>query len=117
MSNRAERRRAEKEQRRYARRGAMPSSTAGLTMMKAAPRDRPSDLLQCCALIDKDGVLHQGWKTHSDLRASIGREDPYRSDMSDTYGFMADGKFLTRAEAAALIGWDAQRELLSSDVW
>lgn len=76
------------------------------------------ETLVACALIDAEGVTHHGFKAHWELRASLGREDPHRPDMSDTYGFWtSEGRFDTRAEAARLIGWTAQRELLSSDVW
>lgn len=85
------------------------------------PKPKPEqeqETLVACALIDAEGTTHHGFKAHWELRASLGREDPHRPDMSDTYGFWtSEGRFVTRAEAARLIGWTAQRELLSSDVW
>jgi hypothetical protein len=113
MSNRAERRRAEKA----AAKGSSPAPRHALKQARepARPqpaRPQPSDLLASCALIDENGEIKRGFKSHAELRGY----EPARPD--HTYGFWTkDDRFVTRDEAAALVGWTAHRELLSSDVW
>lgn len=78
--------------------------------------------LVACALTDHEGITHHGHRSHSELRASLGRTNAYGSDPTDTYGFWTSAdRFVTRDEAK-LIGECAgqcryqQRELLSSDI-
>jgi hypothetical protein len=78
--------------------------------------------LVACALIDHEGITHHGQRSHSQLRADLGRADAYAPDPTDTLGFWTStGRFVTRDEAK-LIGeatgqcHPQQRELLSSDI-
>jgi len=94
---------------------------------KRAPADPDAEKIVECALIDRDGETHHGFKSHTDLRAHLCRKDPYSADPSDQYGFWTSaGRFVSRA-GAKVIGvasgqltpeWlTVQRELLSSDIW
>lgn len=75
----------------------------------------------------RDGETYHGWKSHSDLRRSIGDQDPYRPQPQDIAGFWTDrDRFVTRREAVPIAvaagqiskDWlNVHRELLSSDVW
>lgn len=89
------------------------------------PAKFTGEKLSCCALIDKDGVTHQrGFKSHAELRAALGRAEPYKADTSDTYGFWTSaGRFVDRDKALTIAVAAGQvserfggRELLSSDV-
>lgn len=75
----------------------------------------------CCAL-ERDGTLHQGFKSHAEIRRTLGDEDPYESKKSDTHGFMtSQGVFVSRHRATAIAHAAGQtdvigRELLSNDI-
>lgn len=127
MSNRAERRRADKAAAKgriapppqapsYAKLGRVNKSVQpGTGRHSSQPDFSP---LKSVAFIDADGVTHHGFKSHWELRNSIGRENPAKALPTDTPGFWTvDDTFVTRAEAAVLCGWTAGREILSSDVW
>jgi hypothetical protein len=83
---------------------------------------KPTERLVEVALIDGDGVTHHGFREHWELRASLGRPDPYQKDMSDTYGFWtSEGRFVSRSEGMRIGAAAGQcqimgRGLLSSDV-
>lgn len=80
--------------------------------------------------IIRDGQTHsRGFKSHGELRAALGDDDPYNSNINrldDTEGFLTNtGRFVNR-DAARVVGvasgqlddsWRAvQRPLLSSDI-
>lgn len=105
-----------RQMRRHQERQALKGKPAFIGF--STPEPKPSgETLVACALI-RDGEVHHGFKSHSDLRGSLGDEDRYQAKRTDEYGFWtSEDRFVTRREAARLIGWTAQRELLSSDVW
>jgi hypothetical protein len=77
--------------------------------------------LTSCALI-RDGQTIYGKKSHAQLRASLGDEDPYYPNPKDTLGFWTSkDRFVTRDEAKPIGEAAGQcrpqvRELLSSDI-
>lgn len=108
MSNRAERRRAEKAE---AKGGhyAKPIKISSV------------ETLVACALIDENGEVKHGFKSHAELR---GWE---RANPAHTYGFWTSkDRFVSRSEAV-IVGVESgqlsrdwltvRRELLSADVW
>lgn len=89
-------------------------------------KQQSAERLVAVALI-RNGETHHGFKSHSELRASLGDEDPYTANTSDQCGFWtSDDRFVSR-QVAVIIGvgagqlppdWlNVRRELLSSDVW
>lgn len=77
--------------------------------------------------IIREGNLHHGFKSHVELRRSLGYKDPYASDPKDQEGFYtSDDRFVTRREAM-FIAIEAgqidplygrmERDFLSSDIW
>jgi len=106
-----------RHQERMARKGKVP-----LTRGSAYAPGPTTERLVECALIDRDGALHHGFKSHYDLRASLGRSHPHQQDVDDTYGFWTSAKrFVDRREGnpiAAVSGQCVllQREMLSADV-
>jgi hypothetical protein len=77
--------------------------------------------LICCAL-NRDGVTHKGFRSHSDLRGQLGDEDPYKEKCGDEYGFWTScERFVNRWESAAVAYGAGQTrtpdvKLLSSEV-
>lgn len=76
--------------------------------------------------IERDGKVHDGLKSHYELRCSLGDENPAKSGPMDNEGFMTSrGRFVSREEARLVgvasgqlsPGWaQAGRKLLSSDI-
>ena len=81
--------------------------------------------LVCCAFM-RDGELHQGFQSHSELRRSLGDANPYESNPKDTYGFMtSEGEFVNRYRASFIAAEAGRahasvagmgRDFLSSDI-
>jgi len=76
-----------------------------------------------CAAIMRDGKIHDGLRSHYELRSALGDRSPQTSQLTDVEGFLTTkGRFVDRAEAqdvALLAGQlrSAQgRPLLSSDI-
>lgn len=117
-SSRADRRREAK---------AMAKNAAQLPRMDVSKVRMEPEMIVSCALIDAQGQTHKGFKSHSDLRASLGRAQPYTADVTDTYGFWTSSdRFVTRDEAKEIGVASGQltkqwltvrRDLLSSDIW
>lgn len=87
----------------------------------AAPRPDVERLK--CAAIQRDGTVHQGPRSHYELRSSLGDPMPQTSNLNDVEGFLTStGRFVTRAEAqdvavaAGQISGHQGRPLLSSDI-
>lgn len=88
-----------------------------------ARRDNPR-LVECA--IRADGYLHRGFRSHYELRRSMGRADPMHGLPGDEEGFAdSNGEFLSRDQAryvAIAAGqvssqWsEIRRPLLSSDL-
>lgn len=79
-----------------------------------------------CAAIVRDGKTYGGERSHAQIRAAMGDEDPYVSRSGDQEGFLTTTqRFVTRREAA-VVGvisgqltehWKVpKRPLLSSDI-
>jgi hypothetical protein len=79
------------------------------------------------AAIIRNGITHSGgFKSHWEIRASLGDSNPTTSNLYDTEGFLTSaGRFVSRSEGRELAiecgqidkGWrDASRKLLSSDI-
>jgi hypothetical protein len=74
--------------------------------------------------IKRDGEVHSyGFKSHWEVRATLGDQDPYRKSLGDDEGFLtSEGRFVGRWEAgdiaalAGQIGRPMGRELLSADI-
>lgn len=82
-----------------------------------------NERLISCAIV-RNGTLQVGFKSHSELRASLGDVDPYAQKLrpADIEGFFTSkDRFVTR-EQAKIVGEAAGqcrpmvRELLSSDI-
>lgn len=74
-----------------------------------------------CAIM-RENILHKGFKSHAELRRSLGDENPYQHTKGDREGFYtSDNRFVGRHEAM-IVGQRAgqcqymERELLSSDI-
>ena len=75
------------------------------------------------AAIVRDGKVYDGFRSHYDLRRSLGDVTPQTSNLYDTEGFTTTtGRFVDRAEAqdVALVAGQIRsaqgRPLLSSDI-
>lgn len=76
--------------------------------------------------IMRDGTLHKGFKSHAELRRSLGDKDPYKSTPGDEEGFYtSDEQFVPRHRAKYIAADAGQarpeiarmgREFLSSDI-
>lgn len=98
-----------------------------LRLMKPRKPQQPKpdhgvERLKCCA-IQRDGKVHDGLRSHYELRQSLGDPMPQTSNLSDVEGFLTTkGRFLTRDEAqevalaAGQIRSLQRRPLLSSDI-
>lgn len=126
MSNRAERRRAEKfEAKRRAHTAkvfARPDRQT-LNLPKLKPEVLAGEKLVSCAILHGDGQISKGFKSHYELRSSLGYEDPMVFKRGDIPGFWtSDQRFVERNEAmniayhAGQIKQRQEREFLSSDV-
>lgn len=100
----------------------MGSYTDGLGRRFKLKRIRQDVLhLVSCAII-RDGIEHHGFKSHADLRGSLGDEDPYTSKPDDQEGFWtSEGQFVGRIRANQIASDAGQcprlvREMLSSDI-
>lgn len=113
MSNRAERRRQAKL---HAKLGI-----TGMDTSKVPIKISSVEKLVACALIDENGEVKHGFKSHAELR----QYEP--ANPAHIYGFWTSkDRFVSRSEAV-LVGvesgqlsrdWlNVQRELLSADVW
>ena len=76
-----------------------------------------------CAAIQRDGKVHDGLRSHYELRRSLGDANPQASNLKDVEGFLTStGRFVTREEAqdvalaAGQIRSAQRRPLLSSDI-
>jgi hypothetical protein len=76
-----------------------------------------------CAAIVRDGKVHDGLRSHYELRSAMGDPMPQTSNLNDTEGFLTtSGRFVTREEAqdvalaAGQIRSAPRRQLLSSDI-
>jgi hypothetical protein len=76
-----------------------------------------------CAAIVRDGKVHDGLRSHYELRRAMGDQSPQTSNLNDTEGFLTTtGRFVTREEAqdvaiaAGQIRSAQGRPLLSSDI-
>jgi len=85
-----------------------------------------SEKLVAAALV-RDGVTEsRGFRSHWEIRAALGDDDPTKSRPGDDEGFLTDtGRFVTRSEARDIgiasgqlaAGWrQVRRDLLSSDI-
>lgn len=88
---------------------------------KAAPSPDVERLK--CAAIQRDGKVHDGLRSHYELRQSLGDALPQTSNLNDVEGFLTSkGRFVTREEAqdvalaAGQIRSLQRRPLLSSDI-
>lgn len=91
-------------------------------------RPRPTatgERLKSAAIV-RDGKDYSGHKSHAQVRAALGDEDPYTSNPGDIEGFMTtENRFVTRRQAVKVGVAAGQlteqwlmvgRELLSSDI-
>lgn len=76
-----------------------------------------------CAAIQRDGKIHDGLRSHYELRRSLGDTLPQTSQLNDVEGFLTSkGRFVDREEAqrvalaAGQISSLQRRPLLSSDI-
>jgi hypothetical protein len=123
-------RQMKRHQERLARKGVKPHRIGSLTGSAPAPKVDPNaERLVSCAFyryppkFDGDPVLHKGFKSHADLRRSLGDEDPYTQPKTDRCGFWTSkDRFVSRATAVEIGQNCGQvparfgRELLSSDI-
>lgn len=102
----------------------MGSYTDNLTRRHRKAKDAPdaSERLVAAALI-RDGVTEsRGFKSHREIRAALGDEDPAQSNPADKEGFLTSkGRFVDRSEAMLVGDLAGQcspmlRPLLSSDI-
>lgn len=130
MSNRAERRRAEK----LAAKGGYAAPEPKVTRLNRVaitnvPRGRvqsevcADEKLVACAIMHADGTINKGFKSHWELRSSLDYEDASRFNRGDIPGFWTSkDRFVERNEAmniafhAGQIRQPQEREFLSSDV-
>jgi hypothetical protein len=89
----------------------------------AAIKPDPNAVRLKCVAIVRDGVVHDGLRSHYELRAALGDSSPQTSNFTDIEGFMTSaGRFVTREEAqdialaAGQIRSAQRRPLLSSDI-
>jgi hypothetical protein len=78
------------------------------------------------AAVMRGGEIKSGFRSHYELRQSLGDTNPQSRQMGDVEGFMtSNGRFVNRFEAKDIAieakqisdGWrTAKRELLSSDI-
>jgi hypothetical protein len=84
------------------------------------------ELLTAAAIFRDGSVLHRGFRSHYELRASLGDDDPLHPRPGDIEGFVTStGRFVGRLEAKS-VGiasgqlserWQrVSRPLLSSDI-
>jgi hypothetical protein len=76
-----------------------------------------------CAAIMRDGKVHDGLRSHYELRRALGDPSPQTSNLNDIEGFLTTtGRFVSRNEAqdVALLAGQIRshqgRPLLSSDI-
>lgn len=76
-----------------------------------------------CAAIERDGKIHDGLRSHYELRQALGDTSPQTSNLNDVEGFLTStGRFVGREEAqdvalaAGQIRALQRRPLLSSDI-
>lgn len=91
------------------------------TAKRAAPT-ADVERLQCAA-IQRDGKVHDGLRSHYELRQALGDANPVSSNLNDVEGFLTTkGRFVSRDEAldvalaAGQINAPQLRPLLSSDI-
>lgn len=130
MSNRAERRRADK----LAAKSGNHSNRFGvandhrresLNNLKVRPQSEivADEKLVSCAIMRPDMTICKGFRSHWELRANLGYEDPSKFERGDIPGFWTSkDRFVERSEAmniayhAGQVRQLQQREFLSSDV-
>lgn len=84
--------------------------------------DKTTERLRACAIMRHGVMLERGFKTHWELRAAYGDEDPYKPLVGDLSGFITTlGRFVERYEAVDIAVEAGQAEpmgrpLLSSDI-
>lgn len=130
MSNRAERRRAEKAAAKGYRAPPQEPSYKTSKLRDLGRTNKPhqkgtgamsDETLVACALIDENGEVKHGFKSHAELR----QYEP--ANPAHTYGFWTSkDRFVSRSEAVQVgvasgqlsPDWlTVRRELLSADVW
>lgn len=85
------------------------------------PNYKPTVRIISCGII-RDGNLHTGGESHSEIRRMLGDQNPYISKKTDKEGFVtSDGCFVDRIQGDAIAFESGQcarmsRELLSSDI-
>lgn len=92
---------------------------------KRAAKSEPApniERLKCAAIV-RDGKVHDGLRSHYELRRAMGDSSPQTSNLNDIEGFLTTtGRFVTRQEAqdvaiaAGQIRSAQGRPLLSSDI-
>lgn len=87
------------------------------------PEPKPGVERLQCAAIQRDGMVHQGPRSHYELRQSLDDPFPQTSNINDVEGFLTTaGRFVTRDEAqdvavaAGQLRGHQGRPLLSSDI-
>lgn len=129
MSNRAERRRAEKLAAKSGYAAQLPKITRPNRVgfkddLKVKPSEVVSDeKLVACAIMHEDGTINKGFRSHWELRSSLNYEDASRFNRGDIPGFWTSKDRFVGRNAAMNIAFHAgqirqvqQREFLSSDV-
>ena len=127
MSNRAERRRADKLATKSGYAAQLPKITrpnrVGFKDDLKVKLSVSDEKLVSCAITHEDGTIDKGFKSHWELRASLNYEDPSRFNRGDVPGFWTSWDRFVDREEAMHIAFDAgqirqtqQREFLSSDV-
>lgn len=105
--------------------GLYADDLAARLRARRQPRPKPptdAERLKCAA-IQRDGRVHDGLRSHYELRRSLGDASPQTSNLDDVEGFLTSrGRFVTREEAqdvalaAGQISSRQGRPLLSSDI-
>lgn len=131
MSNRAERRRAQKLAAKGSRRHYESLNHKAKMVELDRKKQRPEqhsevvadEKLLSCAIMHLDGSISKGFRSHYELRNSLGYEDPTKFVKGDIPGFWTSKERFVGRNAAMNIAFHAgqirqvqQREFLSSDV-
>lgn len=81
-----------------------------------------TERLTGCA-IRRNGAVHVGFRSHANLRSSLGDKNPYVSNLNDDEGFATDLREFIDREEAMLVALDSgqlssamSRKMLSSDL-
>jgi hypothetical protein len=94
------------------------------TVDDSEPEAKPKEVIKIvsCAIIRDDKVISGKFRSHSDVRAHLGDEDPYEQKNGDQHGFVTSGGVYVNRRAAGRIAYEAGQtntlwpELLSSEI-